>query len=138
MVMRSVDYIPMMTNAFIGRTEPPDDEARAAALGPVSAIWDRLLADLARECGATTREWRCYSPKSGWSLRVKRKQRTIVWLSPCQDCFNVLFIFGAKAMERPARRGCRAEFLLSSTRRRATPRELACGWPSNRRASLKL
>jgi hypothetical protein len=21
-----------------------------------------------------------------------------VWLSPCQDCFNVLFVFGAKAM----------------------------------------
>jgi hypothetical protein len=46
----------------------------------------------------TIQEWKCYSLKSGWSLRVKRGKRTILWLSPLGSCFEVLFIFGKKAM----------------------------------------
>ena len=88
----------MLTNAFIGKTEPPTDKELAAALGPAKAIWDNLLANVAQECGATVLEWKCYSPKWGWWLRVKRKARTIVWLSPSQDCFEVLFILGEAAM----------------------------------------
>jgi hypothetical protein len=28
-----------------------------------------------------------------------RKKRTIVWLSPCRDCFRVAFILGDKAVK---------------------------------------
>jgi hypothetical protein len=65
----------------------------------VKAIWDDLLAGLAKDHGAEGREWKSYSPKKwGWSLRVLRKKRTIVWLSPGVGGFNVLFILGEKAM----------------------------------------
>jgi hypothetical protein len=85
-------------NAFINKPEPPTDADLAAALGPAKAVWDQLLGDLTREFDVNGHEWKCHSPKWGWALRVKRKARTIVWLSPSQRCFNVAFILGDKAV----------------------------------------
>jgi hypothetical protein len=94
----------MPVNAFINKAEPPTDAEVAAALGPAKSPWDQLLSDLAQELGVDVHEWKCHSPKWGWALRVKRKARTIVWLSPCEGGFNVAFILGDKAM-RAARQG---------------------------------
>jgi hypothetical protein len=88
----------MSPNAFINKPKQPTDPELAAALGPAKATWDKLLADLAQDCGANVQEWNAYSLKAGWSLRVKRKERTIVWLAPCPGCFRVAFILGDKAV----------------------------------------
>jgi len=88
----------MSPNAFIGKTEQPTGEELAAALGPARATWNQLLADLAQEYGANVHEWNSYSPKAGWSLRVKRKARTIVWLGPRAGSFIAAFPLGDKAM----------------------------------------
>jgi len=88
----------MPVNAFINKPEPPSDADVAAALGPAKAAWDQFLAGLAEELGVDVHEWKCHSLKWGWSLRVKRKARTIVWLSPCGSGFNVAFILGDKAV----------------------------------------
>jgi hypothetical protein len=103
----------MPANAFINRTEPPTDADVAAALGPAKAAWDRFLNDLAHELDADIHEWKCHSPKWGWSLRVKRKARTIVWLSPSETCFNVLFILGDKAV-KAARQGTLPERIVTA------------------------
>ena len=89
----------MSPNAFIGKAEQPTDEDLNAALGPAKATWDQLLDDLAREHGANVREWNSYSLKAGWSLRVKRKARTIVWLGPREGSFIAAFILGDQAMQ---------------------------------------
>jgi hypothetical protein len=88
----------MSPNAFIGKSEQPTDGELTAALGPARATWDQLLADLDREFGVNVHEWSSYSPKAGWSLRVKRKARTIVWLGPRAGSFIAAFILGDKAM----------------------------------------
>ena len=85
-------------NAFIGKSKKPTHAELAAALGPAKTAWDQLLTELEEDYGVNVHEWRCYSPKWGWSLRAKRKKRTIVWLSPHAGCFTVLFILGDKAM----------------------------------------
>ncbi len=89
----------MPPNAFIGKRKKPTVAELAAALGPAKAVWDQLLAVLARDCGANLQEWNSYSPKAGWSLRVKRKARTIVWMAPCPGCFRAAFILGDRAMQ---------------------------------------
>jgi hypothetical protein len=88
----------MTPNAFIGKTKQPTDGELTAALGPAQATWDQLLADLEREFGVNVREWNSYSPKAGWSLRVKRKARTIVWLGPRAGAFIAAFVLGDQAM----------------------------------------
>jgi hypothetical protein len=88
----------MLPNAFIGKAQKPTDAELTAALGPAKALWDRLLGELADEHNLTVQEWKSYSLKAGWSLRLKRKRRNIVYLSPCRDCFRVMFILGDNAM----------------------------------------
>jgi hypothetical protein len=89
----------MTPNAFIGKTKQPTDGEVTAALGPVKALWDQLIDDLADECGVAGQEWNSYSLKAGWSLRLKREQRNIVYLSPCSGCFRVSFALGDKAVQ---------------------------------------
>lgn len=95
----------MIANAFIGKARQPTGRELAAALGPAKATWDRLLDELARDFGVNVHHWKCYSPKWGWSLHAKHKERTIIWLSPGTGCFGVLFILGGQAMQ--AARECR-------------------------------
>jgi hypothetical protein len=85
-------------NAFIGARKIPTEEQLATALGPAKAVWDQLLRELA-SVGATVREWKSYSAKSGWALRLKHGQRTIVWLAPCRRSIQVVFILGDRAVE---------------------------------------
>jgi hypothetical protein len=85
----------MAPNAFIGRTKPPTDEELSTELGAARALWDELLAELA----LPIQEWNSYSPKAGWSMKLKLKKRTILYLAPCHGSFRVAFVLGDKAME---------------------------------------
>src|SRR5437764_192220 len=49
--------------------------------------------------GVATQEWKgIYVHKYGWSLTLKLKKRTIVYLGPCIGCFRVAFTLGDKAL----------------------------------------
>jgi len=98
-------------NAFIGRHESPTDADLSVALGPAKSVWDRLVAEMATDYDVAIQEWRCYSIKAGWSLRLKRGKRTIVWMSPCQDCFRVGFILGDKAVQAARQGGLSARVI---------------------------
>jgi hypothetical protein len=91
-------------NAFIGKPEQPTAQELAAELGGAAALWDGLVARLAREHGVTAQEWNSYSRKAGWALRLKHGKRAIVYLSPCRGWFFASFALGEKALEA-ARRG---------------------------------
>ena len=87
-------------NAFIGKAAAPTDKELATALGKnAETLWDKLVREIGDEAGANVREWNSYSPKHGWSLRLKRAKRNIVYLIPFSGAFQVAFIFGEKAMQ---------------------------------------
>ena len=86
-------------NAFVGKQTKPSEAEVGAALGSAKALWDRLIADLANDSGVATQEWKSSSPKYGWSLRLKRAKRVIVYLSPSRDCFTAGFVLGKKAVQ---------------------------------------
>lgn len=88
----------MLTNAFIGKPEQPTDRELAAELGPSKAVWDQLVTRLATECDIRDHEWHSYSRKAGWALKVKRGQRTILYLSPSRGSFMASFALGDKAI----------------------------------------
>ena len=89
----------MVQNAFIGKAGKPTNAELAAALGPAKALWDQLLSDLAEELQIADQEWSFYSLKAGWSLKLQRKKRNILYLSPCKDTFRVSFALGEKAVQ---------------------------------------
>jgi hypothetical protein len=88
-----------LLNAFIGKAGQPSPEEVAEALGPAAAPWNELIRWMASEAGVSTQEWSgIYVHKYGWSLKLKRKKRTIVHLAPCDGCFRAAFILSDKAM----------------------------------------
>ena len=95
----------MLPNAFIDKPKKPTAAELTAALGPARALWDQLLARLADEHNLTVQEWNSYSRKAGWSLRLKRKDRNILYLTPCEGCFFVSFALGDKAVEAARQSG---------------------------------
>ncbi len=88
----------MLPNAFIGKTKQPTAAELKAQLGPAKAVWDQLLAELAKD-GIDLLEWNSYSPKAGWALRLKHLKRNILYLSPSRGCFMVSFALGDKAVQ---------------------------------------
>jgi len=93
----------MLPNAFVGKPDKPTEGELKKELGPAKTLWDQLLAELAEEYDAGGQEWNSYSRKAGWSLRLKREKRTILYLSPCRNCFRVSFALGDKALEAARR-----------------------------------
>ena len=89
----------MTENAFIRKATQPTPRDLAAKLGPTKDVWNQLVKDITKSCGISEKEWTSYSPKAGWALRLKRKKRNIVYLSPCAGCFWVTFVLGDKAMK---------------------------------------
>ncbi len=85
-------------NAFIGKAEQPTAQEVSAALGASSEAWRQLVDWLAAEQGVADGEWKSSSPKYGWSLRLKLKKRTIIYLGPCAGCFRVAFVLGDRAV----------------------------------------
>jgi uncharacterized protein DUF3788 len=86
-------------NAFAGKLERPNNDELAAALGPAKALWDELASDLVRENQIDVQEWNSYSPKAGWSLRLKHGKRTIVYLVPFLGSFQAALALGNKAVK---------------------------------------
>ena len=88
----------MTGNAFIGRLEKPSDEELVEQLSAAKKLWDGLLAGLRTDDQTLTQEWNSYSPKAGWSLRVKHRDRIIVYLSPGRGSFMASFALGDRAV----------------------------------------
>jgi len=89
----------MATNEFAGSATQPSDGDLSSALGNQRALWDELLEKL-RALGIDGREWSSYSRKSGWALKVIRKQRVIVYLNPMHGGFRASFALGDRAVEQ--------------------------------------
>lgn len=84
-------------NAFIGHSAQPTPAEIASSLGDAAGLWKQIV-DWVADQGAPEEEWKSISPKYGWSLRMKRKKRTILHLGPCNGCFRVVFILGDRAV----------------------------------------
>ena len=86
----------MLANAFAGQSTCPTDDQLTTALGPSRARWDELIEALADSCDK--QEWNSYSTKAGWSLRLIRGARAIVYLTPSRNAFMASFALGDKAV----------------------------------------
>ncbi len=76
------------------KTQPPNDAALAKALGKAKMLWDEYARHIAEEHGPVTEAWGFYK---SWSLRLKQKKRTIVYLLPRDGYFLCAFVYGEKA-----------------------------------------
>ena len=87
-------------NAFIGKANEPTRTEVAEALGAKVKLWDELI-ELTKKEGVSEQEWKgVVVKKYGWSLRLKKKGRNIIYLSPGRDCFMASFVLNDAALGR--------------------------------------
>ena len=87
-----------MRNAFAGKNEAPKETELASMLGRTYGIWKDLLTELRRALQLDGQEWKTHSTKAGWSLRLLRRKRIILYLAPGRGCFSAALILGDKAI----------------------------------------
>jgi len=88
------------TNAFIGKTDTPTHAEVAEVLGPKVKLWDEFIEWMSEKEGVSEQEWKgVVVKKYGWSLRLKKKGRNIIYLSPGKDCFMASFVLSDKALD---------------------------------------
>jgi hypothetical protein len=85
---------------FDDKNKQPDDALLTKALGLAKKLWDEFIDHITREYGPVTREWGFYK---AWSLRLKSKKRTIVYLIPQIGHFICAYVLGGKATEEARR-----------------------------------
>jgi hypothetical protein len=88
----------MALSALDDRSKTPDAGKLARVLGRSSSLWDTLIADLQAEYDPLTEKWSFSGAKYGWSLGLKHKKRTVLYLIPQRGYFLVAFVLGGKAI----------------------------------------
>jgi hypothetical protein len=86
--------------AFDDKTAPPDEQALTAALGDSKMLWDGLVRHVTETYPPVTAEWTFYK---SWSLRLKHKKRTVLYLLPRDGMFLCAFVFGGRAVDEARR-----------------------------------
>jgi hypothetical protein len=88
----------MALSVFADKRNKPRPTDLRRELGRSRAAWEELVAWLHERFEPVTEEWTYPGAKWGWSLRVKRKKRAILYLTPRSKLFFVGFALGEKAV----------------------------------------
>jgi hypothetical protein len=89
---------PMSLSVFGEKALVPNDDLLAEVLDSSKVLWDRIAGSIRDTCSEVSSEWKFYSKKAGWSLVIKSKTRTLVYMIPQKGFFKVNFVFGEKAV----------------------------------------
>jgi hypothetical protein len=87
----------MAFSALDDRSRRPGTEDVASVLGRSHASWRALREAIAAAHEPVTEEWTFAGAKWGWSFRLKRSKRTILYMTPRRKHFTVGFVLGEKA-----------------------------------------
>lgn len=88
----------MGLSAFDKKTHAPTTEDLRSVLGKAYASWARLLDLVAERVDPVSHVWKFTSSSTGWGLRVVRRDRVILYMTPQPNQFLVSFALGEKAV----------------------------------------
>ena len=101
----------MAMSAFDDKAVPPADDAVRAVLGVAVPLWTELRAAIAAAHAPIECEWVWGGKPYGWSLRLRRKKRAVLYLTPCDGYFRAAFALGEKAAGAAPAAGLAAHLL---------------------------
>ena len=89
----------MALSALDDKGKTPTDRAVAGVLGRATGLWNTLRKAMAAQFEPLSETWKFSGQKYGWSLQLKQKKRTVLWLTPCESYFLVGTALGEKAVK---------------------------------------
>lgn len=69
------------------------------ALGETKSLWDQLKTHVTESYPPITEDWKHYGKNSGWTMKLLRKKRNLFFSYPGDGMFQIVFVFGDKAVE---------------------------------------
>lgn len=88
----------MALSAFDDKSAPPTPAAIKKVLGKTALLWVDAQRGIGERLGTIATEWGFSGKSTGWGLRVKRGDRIIAYLTPCDGHFLASFALGAAAV----------------------------------------
>ncbi len=89
----------MALSAFDDKASPPQADQLATTLGRASGLWETLVATLASQYSPLSEAWKFSGQQWGWTLQLKQRKRTLLYLTPCRGHFIAGFALGEKAVK---------------------------------------
>jgi hypothetical protein len=94
-----MEGLEMALSAFDNKSKAPRAADLKRVLGRTSVHWDSLRAHIASGYAPLDETWNFSGAAWGWSLRLKQKKRTVLYMTPCKGHFLVGFVLGDKAVK---------------------------------------
>lgn len=88
----------MALSVFEDTAQAPDAAAVARALGAAAGLWRELVAGIEASHPPVEELWKHAGAKFGWSLRLIRRGRNMVYLTPQEGQFLFGVVLGEKAV----------------------------------------
>jgi len=86
-------------SVFDDKAKQPTDADLTGVLEGSFVFWNELKERIASRFSPLTFEWAFTSKTTGWGLRLKHKERTILYMTPCAAHFLASFALGEKAVQ---------------------------------------
>jgi len=86
----------MATSIFDIKEIVPDEEDLEGVLKSSFNAYNELISYLESSYGLLTNEWKFYSKKAGWTLRISGEKRNLLFISPNDDYFLVTLNMSVK------------------------------------------
>ncbi|MFI5120960.1 MAG: DUF3788 family protein [Thermoanaerobaculia bacterium] len=88
----------MALSAFADKAHRPTDDDLRSVLDRAHEAWARLIELVTARIDQILPVWGFTSDVTGWGLRLKRKGRVILYMTPRKGHFLVSFALGEKAV----------------------------------------
>jgi len=89
----------MALSALDDKSQEPRMADLENTLGRSFTYWNSLVSHIETTFPPLEKIWGFAAAKWGWSLRLKRKKRTVLYMTPCHKHFLVGFVLGEKAVK---------------------------------------
>lgn len=89
----------MALSVFDDKTKPPNDADLASALKDSFLFWNELIKLISLRFKPLSIEWGYASKTTGWGMRLKNKDRTVLYMTPQDGRFLASFALGEKAVK---------------------------------------
>lgn len=89
----------MAPSIFDDKARPPTEADLARALESSFVFWNELRERIASKFAPLILEWGFTSKTTGWGLRLKHKERIILYMTPGDGFFLASLVLGEKAVK---------------------------------------
>ena len=89
----------MALSIFDDKSQQPSPDEVRQVLGDTAVWWEEIVSHVTRTHPPITELWNHAGAKYGWSLRLKQKDRVVLYLTPQKGSFLAGVVLGEKAAQ---------------------------------------